>query len=123
MKQYLVKIEHSGKHPIELTYDKIPLKETEAPILVFFLPGLKTLDSYKRLKFVSGFLTYRIYSSISRTFLYLKISPKTGVRLILEASEMTCSNHGTNTYENMRLPYLFASASICTYLINVIEPQ
>ena len=50
---------------------------------------------------------YRIYSSISRTFLYLKISPKTGVRLILEASEMTCSNHGTYTYENMRLPYLF----------------
>ena len=39
------------------------------------------------------------------------------------SSEMTCSNHGTNTYENMRLPYLFASASICTYLINVIEPQ
>ena len=94
-------------------------------------------------------ITYRIYSSISRTFLYLKIGPKTGVRLILEASEMTCSNHGTNTYENMRLrylicsnvsemtcsnhgtntyenmrlPYLFASASICTYLINVIEPQ
>ena len=66
---------------------------------------------------------YRFYSSISRTFLYLKISPKTGVRLILQASEMTCSNHGTNTYENMRLPYLFASASICTYLINVIEPQ
>ena len=66
---------------------------------------------------------YRIYSSTSRTFLYLKISPKTGVRLILEASEMTCSNHGTNTYENMRLPYLFASASICTYLINIIEPQ
>ena len=50
---------------------------------------------------------YRIYSSISRTFLYLKISPKTGVRLILEASKMTCSNHGTYTYENMRLPYLF----------------
>ena len=66
---------------------------------------------------------YRIYSSISRTFLYLKISPKTGVRLILEASEMTCSNHSTYTYENIRLPYLFASASICTYLINVIEPQ
>ena len=39
------------------------------------------------------------------------------------SSEMTCSNHGTNTFENMRLPYLFASASICTYLINVIEPQ
>ena len=36
---------------------------------------------------------YRIYSSISHTFLYLKISPKTGVRLILEASEMTCSYH------------------------------
>ena len=52
-------------------------------------------------------IKYRIYSSISRTFLYLKISPKTGVRLILEASEMTCSNHGTYTYENMRLPYLF----------------
>ena len=29
----------------------------------------------------------------------------------------------TNTYENMRLPYLFASAPICTYLIKVIESQ
>ena len=28
---------------------------------------------------------YRIYSSTSHTFLYLKSSPKTGVRLILEA--------------------------------------
>ena len=57
--------------------------------------------------FIDKLRRYRIYSSISRTFLYLKISPKTGVRLILEASEMTCSNHGTYTYENMRLPYLF----------------
>ena len=38
----------------------------------------------------TDFYSYRIYSSISRTFLYLKIGPKTGVRLILEASEMTC---------------------------------
>ena len=30
------------------------------------------------------FNTYHIYSSISHTFLYLKFSPKTGVRLILE---------------------------------------
>ena len=35
--------------------------------------------------FIALHSTYRIYSSISRTFLYLKISPKTGVRLILEA--------------------------------------
>ena len=29
----------------------------------------------------------------------------------------------TNTYVNMRLPYLFASAPISTYLINVIKSQ
>ena len=29
----------------------------------------------------------------------------------------------TDTYENMRLPYLFASAPIYTYLINVIKSQ
>ena len=29
----------------------------------------------------------------------------------------------TNTYENMRLPYLFASAPINTYLINVIDSK
>ena len=43
------------------------------------LLDLKTTDFYSY-----------IYSSISRAFLYLKIGPKTGVRLILKASEMTC---------------------------------
>ena len=65
---------------------------------------------------------YRIYLNISRTFMYLKISPKTGVRLILEAMLNDLLNT-TNTFENMRLPYLFALALIHSYLINVIQSQ
>ena len=78
--------------------------EAKGTIVAFLHDKVSSVAMFETDRF---YCTYRIYSSISRTFLYLKISPKTGVRLILEASEMTCSNHGTYTYENMRLPYLF----------------